>query len=104
MLLNQTQLNGLERKQVAPSQKTRRKPVSSPNRELILMPCGDWAMPAEIMHVFGDAISSFICDRHGEVKVTKKWLKESRTKATIIHMEKIPSEYGYQVAILEELP
>jgi hypothetical protein len=61
-------------------------------------------MPAEIMHVFGDAISTYICDRHGEVKVTKKWLTEARTKATAMHLERIPSEFGYQVHTLEELP
>jgi hypothetical protein len=108
MLLNPAQLKSLERIPVAsprpvPSPR-RRKPVSSPNRDVILMPCGDWAVPAEIMHVFGDAISSFICDRHGEVKVTKKWLKESKERVTAYRLTRIPSEFGYQVTMTETSP
>lgn len=58
-------------------------------------------MPAEIMHVFGDAISTFICDVHGEVKVTKKWMKEARDKVSAMRLERTPSEFGYQVSIVE---
>jgi hypothetical protein len=102
MRLSPSDLKGLERKQAAPPLPRRRKPVSSPNREIVMMPCGDWALPAEIMHVFGDAISKFICDKHGEVKVTKKWMKEARNKATVLHMERTPSEFGYQVSMLQD--
>jgi hypothetical protein len=52
--------------------------------------------------VFGDAISKFMCDKHGEVKVTKKWMKEARNKATVLHMERTPSEFGYQVSMLQD--
>jgi hypothetical protein len=82
-----------------PSRGTRRKPGNSPNEHVIMMPCGDWAMPAELMHVFGDDIHTFICDVHGEIKVTKKWMREAKNKLTAYRLVRIPSEFGYQVTM-----
>lgn len=66
-----------------------------------MMPCGCWALPLEIMHVLGNDISSFLCDKHGEVKVTKAWLKGAKDKVSAVRYEQVPSEFGYQVRITE---
>jgi hypothetical protein len=66
-----------------------------------MMPCGCFALPVDLLRVFGSDISSFICDEHGEVKVSKKWLKDVVTGVGIL--KKIPSEFGYQVEI-SDLP
>ena len=66
------------------------------------MPCGCRALPVELFHCLGDNFKSFYCDLHGEVKVTKGWMKRTK-QGTIKPMVRIPSEFGYTVAPLETL-
>jgi hypothetical protein len=75
---------------------------ASPNdRKLLYMPCGCLGLPVELVRQLGDNFESFMCDVHGPVKVTKKWKKEVKT--CIGKLVKVPSEYGYTVAVQEEL-
>lgn len=68
----------------------------APNdRQLMMMPCGCWALPVELCHVLGQNFHSFICDEHGEQKITKAYRK--RMENQLGNYKRIPSDYGYTV-------
>jgi hypothetical protein len=79
----------------------KRKRHDAPNdRELLIMPCGCWALPIELCHVLGDHFESFVCDAHGVQKITKAWRKRMKNRLGLY--ERVPSEYGYLVKNLED--
>jgi hypothetical protein len=70
---------------------------NTPNSKgFVRMPCGCLALPVEIYKYLGGDIKGFICDIHGEVKVSKKWLKDATIVGRLVRHE---SEFGYQVTI-----
>jgi len=78
-----------------------KRSAATKSEHLMMMPCGCWALPVELFKVFRSDIKSFICDQHGEMKVTKAWLKNyGNGIGKVIH---IPSEFGYQV-VIEDVP
>jgi hypothetical protein len=64
-----------------------------------MMPCGCRALPVELVHKLGDSFESFHCELHGVMKVTKAWKKKAAKMTGLGPLVRIPSEYGYTVAI-----
>ena len=60
------------------------KPASwAPNElRMVAMPCGCTCIPWPILHILGESIERFLCERHGEVKVSKSWFKRADKDGT----------------------
>src|SRR5215831_15178037 len=73
----------------------------APNQHLLLAPCGCWCLPIELWVKLGDCFETFMCDIHGDIKITDAYRK--RTNKATRHYVRTSTKYGYTVSELDTL-